>query len=210
MDRSYFTPIFAALLTIAFTLHSGAAEPSGGGDVALRDRLRALTQQLRSVEAEQAGLQSAKTALAEENKALTAQVEQLRKNAVEDKKVWDKKVSDLDIRLGEKETELAQFKEAVERWKTGYEKASELARTVDAQRAKLVADNLELQRMVAERERKNIALFFTGNEILTRYEQFSLGNALGAKEPFVGSTRVKLENLVQDYQDKLLAEKVRN
>jgi hypothetical protein len=41
------------------------------------------------------------------------------------------------------------------------------------------------------------------NEILTRYEKFSLGEALAAREPFIGLTRVKLENLTQDYSDKI-------
>jgi hypothetical protein len=64
-----------------------------------------------------------------------------------------------------------------------------------------------LQRRVAYLETKNVQLFTLGNEILSRYENFSLGNAISAKEPFVGVTRVKLENLVQDYSDKLLDER---
>jgi hypothetical protein len=61
---------------------------------------------------------------------------------------------------------------------------------------------------VADRETKNLELFKTGNEILDRYEKFSLGDALGAKEPFIGITRVKLQEFVQDYKDKLTAQKV--
>jgi hypothetical protein len=65
-----------------------------------------------------------------------------------------------------------------------------------------------LQRTVDDRELKNIALFKLGNEILTRYEKFGLGDAIGAKEPFVGISRVKLQFLVQDYKDKLLDQTV--
>ena len=209
MSRSSFLPFLAAALTFVATFHVHAAEPAGA-DAALRDKLRALTSQLRTTETERTNLQSAQTALTEEKKALAQQVELLRKNALEDKKIADKKTSEIEVRLHEKETEVAQLKESLERWKAGYDKASELARTVDGERAKLAAENLELQRLVADRERKNHALFVLGNEILRRYEQFGLGNALLAKEPFIGNTRVKLENLVQDYQDKLLSEKVRN
>jgi hypothetical protein len=64
-----------------------------------------------------------------------------------------------------------------------------------------------LQRTVADRETKNAELFKIGNEILNRYEKYSLGEALLAKEPFTGITRVKLETLVQDYQDKISDQK---
>jgi hypothetical protein len=44
---------------------------------------------------------------------------------------------------------------------------------------------------------------------LDRYEKFGLGDALTAREPFVGLTKVKFQNLVQDYQDKLSDQKVK-
>ena len=56
---------------------------------------------------------------------------------------------------------------------------------------------------VADREAKNRELYRLANEILTRYEKFGLGDALAAREPFTGITRTKLENLVQDYSDKI-------
>ncbi len=60
-----------------------------------------------------------------------------------------------------------------------------------------------------DQQRKNDALFAIGNEILSRYENFGLGNALANKEPFVGVTRVKFQNLIQSYQDKLIEQKIR-
>ncbi len=73
---------------------------------------------------------------------------------------------------------------------------------------KLAGQVADLQSRLADRETKNLALFLIGNEILNRYEEFSLGEALRAKEPFVGKTRTRLENLVQDYQDQLLNSRV--
>jgi len=72
----------------------------------------------------------------------------------------------------------------------------------------LKLQNALLQRRVDDDETRNVALFQLGNDILTRYEKFSLGDALAAKEPFTQLTRVKLENLVQGYEDKLIAQKV--
>ncbi|MGC3989374.1 MAG: hypothetical protein QM796_06785 [Chthoniobacteraceae bacterium] len=77
----------------------------------------------------------------------------------------------------------------------------------EQQRSTLAAQNIVLQRRVDDLENKNMELFKTGNEILTRYKNFGLGTALLAREPFVGVTKVKLENLVQGYNDQLLNQK---
>jgi hypothetical protein len=90
------------------------------------------------------------------------------------------------------------------KWQAAYRQSHDDAGVAEAERAKLADDKLVLERRVAYLETKNVALFKLGNEILGRYQDFSLGNALTSKEPFVGVTRVKLENLIQDYQDKLL------
>ena len=65
-----------------------------------------------------------------------------------------------------------------------------------------------MQRIIDDREAKNLALYNLGNEILTRYEKYGLGEALAAKEPFTGVTRVKLQELVQDYRDKISDQRV--
>ncbi|MBK8092089.1 MAG: hypothetical protein IPK32_08925 [Verrucomicrobiaceae bacterium] len=39
--------------------------------------------------------------------------------------------------------------------------------------------------------------------MLSKYQGFSLGTALTAREPFTKNTRVKLENYIQDYGDRL-------
>lgn len=61
-----------------------------------------------------------------------------------------------------------------------------------------------LERTLADRESRNLELYKVGKEVLDRYENFAFGRALLAREPFTSLSRVKLENLVQDYQDKLL------
>ena len=79
----------------------------------------------------------------------------------------------------------------------------------DADHARLTSQIVVLQHQLDDAITRNLALYNLGNDILTRYEHFGLGDALAAKEPFIGITRVKLENFVQDYQDKLTAQKVR-
>jgi len=106
------------------------------------------------------------------------------------------KISDQEAALAHLRTEYGKSQEALKQ-------AAELARTKEAERTKLAGENILLQRRVSDLETRNMALFKLGNEILERYEKFGLGTALTAREPFTGLTRTKLENLVQDYQDKL-------
>jgi hypothetical protein len=51
-------------------------------------------------------------------------------------------------------------------------------------------------------------MYKLGLEILGRYEKFGLGTALLAREPFVRNMKVKFENYVQDYGDKLDAQRI--
>ena len=120
----------------------------------------------------------------------------LNKQVAEDKAKLDT--------LDAKQNELDVTKESLAKWKMAYEQIQTAAQKSDAERSKLASESIILKRKVEDRERKNLELFRTANEILTRYEKFGLGEALGAKEPFTGITRVKL-----DYQDKIADERVK-
>ena len=186
-----------------------AAEPANDGSAALRAALRDKTLELRTVQGDLATLQASQGAVAEENKALAAKFEALKKQIAVDRTAADKSAATLAAQVAEQKGAIAKLNEALEKAKTEGEKAAQAARSAEAQVAKTSSENVLLERRAADREAKNLALFLIANEILSRYEEFSLGNALRAKEPFVGLTRTKLENLVQDYQDKIQEQRVR-
>jgi hypothetical protein len=81
-------------------------------------------------------------------------------------------------------------------------------KAAEKEREKLSVQMVLLQRLVADHETKNGELIKLANEILTRYEKFGIGDALTAREPFIGLTRVKIQNLVQDYQDKVSDQRI--
>src|SRR5215470_2285613 len=170
-------------------------------DARLRETLRTLTMRLRSAETERNTLLSDKAQLEQEKKTLTGKVDALNKQVAEDKAKLDT--------LEAKQKELADTKESLAKWKAAYEQIQSAAQKSDAERAKLASESIILKRKVEDRERKNLELYKTANEILTRYEKFALGEALSAREPFTGITRVKLETLVQDYQDKIADARVK-
>jgi hypothetical protein len=66
-----------------------------------------------------------------------------------------------------------------------------------------------LERRIADQQVRNAEMYRLANEVLDRYAQFGLGTAISAREPFVGVTKVKFQNLVQDYQNKLTDQTIR-
>ncbi len=78
----------------------------------------------------------------------------------------------------------------------------------EAERAKAAAQIIKLDRIVADQQIKNVQMYKVGTEILDRYEKFGLGEAILAREPFVGMTRAKFQTLMQDYQDKLVDQRI--
>jgi chromosome segregation ATPase len=184
-----------------------AAEEKQTIETQLRDKLRATLLELRAAETDRAALQAAQAQSADENKALTERIQAITKEANANKlaaQTAAQAADSLKSQVSRQENEIAQLKETIESSK----QAAELAHNKEEERIKL-ADNtvIELERLVADRQAKNLTLYKIAVEILERYQRFGLGDALKAREPFVGVTRVKLQNLVQDYQDKLLNER---
>jgi chromosome segregation ATPase len=191
------------VFTVICLLFAGNARAAD--DARLKETLRNLTLRLRSAETERNNLLSDKAQFEQEKKTLTAKVDALTKQATADKE----QIDTLTSKAGDQGKELLETKESLGKWKTAYEQLVATAQKSEAARVKLAGESIVLKRKLEDRERKNAELFKLGNEILTRYEKFGLGDALAAREPFTGLARVKLENLVQDYQDKIADQRVK-
>ncbi len=186
-----------------------SAQENNSGDARLRDALRQMTARVQSAEADAATAKAVQTDLEAKNKALAAQIEKLTKDLASEKTSTEKAASAAASKLAELEADLARAKEALDKWKAGHAQVSELARKAETARVALAAKAVSLNQQVADLQRKNLALYQLGTEILARLEGFGYGTALAAREPFVGTTRVKLENEVQGYKDKLLDPKLK-
>ena len=174
---------------------------------ALRDtiaQLRDAQNQAVTLQAAQAQSDKDKADLQAKVDALSTQLKSVTDQAASDKEASDKAIADLKAQVTDLTGQVARLTDNLKQWKDAYNQASQLAAEKEAARSQYAMQAALLQRTVDDRESKNLELYKTGNEILTRYEKFGLGDAIGAKEPFVGLSRVKLENLVQDYKDKLL------
>jgi hypothetical protein len=136
--------------------------------------------------------------------AVSAQLKTVSDQAVADKADSTKQITDLKADVDDKTGQIGRLNDGIKQWKTAYDATAQLAAGNEAARKQYAIQAATLQRTVDDREAKNLALYKLAGEILTRYEKFGLGEALEAKEPFVGLSRVKLETLVQDYKNKIL------
>jgi chromosome segregation ATPase len=207
--KTYSSLALCLLLTALSAGPLGAADPAPSSEDRLREALRDSMLQLRSAQADLASLQAAQASLADEKKALADKFETLKKQVVAERAVTDKSAAAIAAQLEAQKATSAHLKEALDKAKAEGDKSSDAAKALDTANTRLKNEKIFLERKVADLQTKNLALFMTGNEILSRYAEFGLGTAISAKEPFVSLTRTKLENQVQDYQDQLLDQRAK-
>ena len=80
---------------------------------------------------------------------------------------------------------------------------SDELRRAQADKANLESIKTRNEREIVSCEDKNLKLYQTGRELMVRFEQKSCGEILAQKEPFTGLKRVEIENLLEEYRDKL-------
>jgi len=196
--------ILAVVLFAGLRCSTGwAAEPANAENDRLRAALREATVQLRTAQSDLAALQATQTANADEKKELAAKFDTLKKQAATDQAASEQKLKLLDGQLAARKAENAQLATELAAARTVGATLAQNLDTTKTEATRVKAELAEARKKILSLEAKNVGLFLVGNEILRQFEDFSVGSALKAKEPFVGSTRTRLENLVQDFQDKL-------
>jgi chromosome segregation ATPase len=181
----------------------------------LRDALRNTMLQLRDAQGQVATLQASQAQSDQDNAvlktkvdALNTQIAALIKQSADDKTASDKAIADLKTQNAGQATQIGKLNDALAAWEKDDKQYVQLAKDKEAARAQLAVQVILMQRTIDDRETKNLELYDLANEILTRYEKYGLGEALAAKEPFTGLARVRLQELVQDYRDKISDQRV--
>jgi uncharacterized protein YfkK (UPF0435 family) len=196
-------------LAAAFAAQILPAAEVSPAETKLREGLRATMLQLRTVQAEKAVMEAAKAELEQKTEELTAKLEALNKQLADDKESSDKRIAELTDRVVVRGNEAMALQQEVDKWKEAQKEAAALAAKKERERAKVNSEKIVLERMVADQQVKNAAIYKIGVEVLNRYEKFGLGTAITAREPFIGVTRVKLQNLIQDLGDQLADQKIK-
>ena len=197
---------FLLLLPLTF-----AARADEASEAKLKEQLKSTLTQLRTLQTEKNAMMIAQSEMDAKNKALDKQVkdqgkrlEEMDKEMKDAKEKSEAKQAEQSAALTRLNEELARYKASLDKWQAAHVTITDIAKKKEVERAKFSAKAADLERTAADLRSRNSELFKLANEILTRYEQFGLGKALSAREPFTGNARVKLQNTVQDYNDKLL------
>jgi chromosome segregation ATPase len=175
----------------------GLAADISPNEARLRESVKGLMVQLRTIQAERDTLDAAKNEHEQKAKELGEKLAALTKASDTEREGFERTVSGLRGKVAELEKENGGLKaDLAQAVGVGNQTADRLKKK-EADGLKLGERIVDLERKVSEGQRKNLELHRLGKEILERYEKFGLGTALTAREPFVGTTRVRLQNLVQ-------------
>lgn len=201
--------LFPLAVTILVSASTIQAADQNSAEAKLRETLKNTMLQMRTIQGERDSLQIAKTQLDQEKASLEQKLTAATKQLVADKDASDKVIQELRDRVSSQSSDLTQLKDSLEKWKASQKEAVALVQKKEGERVALAQKAAELQRKVGDQQTRNVKMHEIATEILSRYEKFGLGTALTAREPFVGTMKVKLQNLVQDYQDALDGQRIK-
>jgi hypothetical protein len=193
-----------ASLLLAVLASAPARSAESQSEARLRDALRSTSSQLRALEDERGRWQALEAEQKKEIESLKAQL------AASSKAHRQQAPSaELTRRLDEQTEANQRLSASLAECQTAARDAAEAARAKEEQNARLIAQvGSQIQR-VASCEEKNARLYRLTREFVERFEKMGLGDTLlSTLEPVLGLRRVELENFSQDFQDKLLEQKV--
>jgi len=187
-----------AVLFVAVLSATGARAQSESDR--LREALRQAIAQSRALEDQRASLQARLAEADRKNANLQAQVDAAKNDVREAQKQLREAVDEFNQRLADRD-------QTLEKWKSAYEEAANVARSKDAERAKFEGESNSYKAVSKACLAKNTQLMKVGRELLHRYEGVYFGDLLAVREPLIGARRVQIQNLLQDYNDKILDQK---
>ena len=213
MHRTQRLLTFTGILFMLIGRPLGAADQPVSQEGKLREALRNSMLQMRDVQAQLATLQGTHTELEEKHKATEAGLAKLKSTTDAERLETEKTITGLKALIPPKDEEISKLKNELEALKVTIKDAIEqkerLLASTEENRKTFQEKAMLLDRRVTEQQAKNATMYRIGVEILDRYEKFGLGDALSAREPFIGKTRVKFQNLVQEFQDKLTEQRIK-
>jgi hypothetical protein len=194
-------PLISALV-LAAVLPAPLARAQSETD-RLREALRAATVQMRTLEDQRAALQARVTEAERQRQMLQAELDAARAQVKAADDIQNKAIEEFNARIAERD-------QTLDKWKTAYEQAADVARAKDAERAKFEAEAATFKGRATSCEAKNAQLLKTGKEIVEGYRDLTLLDHAAIREPMFGLARVAHQNCVQDYLNKMLDQDAKN
>ncbi|NWG87714.1 MAG: hypothetical protein HXY26_09465 [Hydrogenophilaceae bacterium] len=192
-----------ALLVVA-SLAAGSPALAGSGKDREREAVRRVQQQMQQMQGQLSTLEQEKASLTEN----LAESEKAAKAAQGKAGRLDRELKQERERREALEKELAATKEQLDKTQTSLDETSRTLATTEAEKKRLEAIKALREKEIALCEDKNKTLYQLGRDLMARFEQKSCGEILAQKEPFSGLKRVDIENLLEEYRDKLDEQKI--
>jgi chromosome segregation ATPase len=188
------SPIYLFLLTVTLAMPAFAENKKPNPE---RELIRRMQQAQQKVEQEKTTLQLEKSAVEQQLKESGETLQKATQRSASLARqvtALEQEKSALGLRLAESEKRVAELEE------TQRKSQSENTRL----QSLLVRQNKDL----AASEAKNVQLYKYSVDLLGKYENKGLWSTVAQVEPFTGLKRVEIENLREEYRDKLDAQKV--
>ncbi|MBO9685311.1 MAG: hypothetical protein J7598_01750 [Mitsuaria chitosanitabida] len=200
-------------LAAPWTAQAQGAQPSM--EERLRTQLRATTAQLQQAQNELAALKSAAPAPAAPAApaARPAALEALRRELAESRAALAREREARGQR-DERDQQLAAARDAaqgaserstaqVAQFRAAYDQLLKLARESEAERQRLAAGAAAQDAAIKQCQVKNQQLYEVGLDVLKAYETLGPGTILATRLPFAARSRVRLDEVAQQFGDKL-------
>ncbi len=128
-------------------------------------------------------LQAQATQAEREKERLNRQIHSLKGEVKSAQETYEKTVEDFNQRMAERD-------QTMEKWRSAYEEAADVARTKEAERIKNLTDATTYKARTFSCEARNKQLLKVSQEMLAGYRDLTLGDIMAIKEPAIGIARV--------------------
>lgn len=178
----------------------------------LQLQLQALQSQLQEAQAAKSKADAAREAAekqAQEQARDTTRTQASLRKATADSKTLEAARNELSATVAKLEQQLAEQKRSGDEALAAKEaELKQALRQRDTQQAQLQTRFDEQVKSTNECTAKNERLVILGAELLDRWHKKGFSDVLRQREPMLGLTEVQMFNLVQDYRDRIDAERV--
>ena len=202
------------LLSVLLAVFGLGVVASAHADTASREKqfLRRMQIMQQQMNEQNAALQKERDDLAAQLKAAQAGVASLKeKSKKESGKALGLEKS-LQAQQRDNATltqQLAEARQALATLRQEHENTLATLKASEGDNRQLKAANAGQQRQIADCEHKNLLLYQANTQLLEKYKNKNVWEALAQKEPFTGIEKVRIDNVLQEYRDKLAADRVK-
>ena len=168
-------------------------------------------QEKTAREAKMAGVEQEKATVTQEKDKLASQVRGAQAKAKEEATKSQQLLAERDALAAEKQSLQSQKSELEKRLSELTAKQADTERlltTTQTQKKQADATLETRERQLASCESKNVKLYQHGRDVINQCQDQNASGRLLRIEPFTGIKRVELENLLEEYRDKLDAQKM--